>query len=65
MSVLIEMPMPETCGQCPLVVWERYRNCAITGAMVYGFNNGAVNYYDRPDAGRHPCCPLKEVKDEC
>lgn len=57
MTVKIDMKMPMSCAVCPLSL-HRYDGKDAEGELFCPAISSCVEYVQ----GRHPDCPLKEVK---
>lgn len=53
----INMPMPDTCHDCPFCIWSYFEGeCKLTKKHFY--DNAKLAY------NRHKSCPLKEEKEK-
>lgn len=70
--IQIDMPMPENCYECPLMVHcdtcEGYNNqCAYNNEIDCGYvllrrQEEVIDRSNGTLQGRHPSCPLREVE---
>lgn len=58
MAIIIDIPMPKKCGECPFLDGENGL-CDISWNYKSQFGDIRVNWDDRPIS-----CPLKELKED-
>lgn len=59
MAILVDVPMPKTCAECPMLHYVT-ASCKALYTKERGIEYVTLYWHD----GRHPNCPIRETNDK-